>query len=185
MSNKLLIVVDMQNDFVTGCLGSKEAEAIVPKMSEYVRNFDGTVLFTQDTHDEDYDHTEEGKNLPVRHCLKDADGWKIIPELAGFTKRENIFTKETFGARTLLDFLSSQETYDEIELCGVCTGICVISNAVLAKTAQPNAHIVVLRDLCACVTPETHETALNAMKTLQMEVIDSGAELADSTFMLC
>lgn len=173
MSNRLLIVVDMQNDFVTGCLGSKEAEAIVPKMTEYIRSFDGTVLFTQDTHDEYYDNTEEGKNLPVRHCIKDTDGWKIIPELVGFANFGNVFTKETFGARALLDFLSSKGTYDEIVLCGVCTGICVISNAVLAKTAQPNAHIVVLEDLCACVTPESHENALNAMRTLQIEVIDS------------
>ena len=174
MSNKLLIVVDMQNDFVTGCLGTKEAEAIIPKMAEYVKNFDGDVFFTQDTHDEYYDDTEEGRNLPVRHCIKGTEGWQIVPELAEFVTRGNSFEKETFGSRALLDFLSAcRGTYDVIELCGVCTGICVISNAVLAKTAQPNAHIVVLKDLCACVTPQSHKTALKAMQTLQMEVTAS------------
>lgn len=167
---KLLIVVDMQKDFVTGVLGTKEAQAIVPDMADYIRSFDGKVIFTRDTHDEGYLGTQEGKKLPVVHCIKGTDGWEIIPELSPLAKDKDIYDKPTFGSLALTDYLRNEE-YSEIELCGVCTGICVISNAMLAKAAQPDTPVKVLSKLCACVTPESHSIALEAMKTCQIDII--------------
>lgn len=175
---KLLIVVDMQNDFVTGCLGTEEAKAIVPKVVDLVQNFDGDVWFTRDTHQSDYMETQEGKKLPVIHCIEGTEGWEIIPELVSFTeKADKIFDKPTFGSIALADELrkiqssTDIEHYDEINLCGVCTGICVISNAMLAKAVTPETPINILASACACVSPDSHETALNAMKTCQIDVI--------------
>ena len=173
MKTKLLIVIDMQNDFVTGALGTKEAQRIVKPIARLVDNFDGAVLFTQDTHYDDYLSTQEGKNLPVVHCIKDTKGWEIVSEINTIDKI--CFTKSTFGSTELANwiFLEQKELYkglDEIILCGVCTGICVIANAVLLKTVLPETKITVLKDYCACVTPESHENAINAMKLLQINV---------------
>ena len=167
---KLLIVVDMQNDFVTGVLGTKEAQMIVPDMVEYIKSFDGQIVFTRDTHDENYLSTEEGKKLPVVHCIKGTEGWEIIPELQFLTKDRDIYDKPSFGSLALADTLRST-SFSEIQLCGVCTGICVISNAILAKAAEPDTPVKVLGKLCACVTPESHNTALEAMKTCQIDII--------------
>lgn len=170
---KLLIVVDMQNDFVTGCLGTKEAREITPVIAKYVRNFDGEVIFTRDTHNEDYMETQEGKKLPVLHCLEETDGWQIVPQLQKFSADENrcrIFDKPTFGSTRLAQFVS-ENAPEEVQLVGVCTGICVLSNAVLIKAFAPEIPVKVIADLCACVTPDSHETALKAMETCQIEII--------------
>ena len=177
---KLLVVVDMQNDFVTGCLGTQEARAIVLNLVNFVNLFDGDVIYTQDTHydkkvlyDEDtnsyiesYMDTQEGKRLPVPHCIDGTDGWKIIPEL----NPKWTLKKVTFGSDSLGKIIK-EEAYDEVHFVGVCTGICVISNAVIVKAFNPEARIVIHKDLCACVTPESHVIALKAMQTLQMDVI--------------
>ena len=129
---KYLIVVDMQVDFINGALGSDLAVAIVPNVVEKVKNFDGKVIFTRDTHFMDYMNTQEGKNLPVPHCIKDTDGWQICDELKPYA--DVIIDKLTFGSIELPDFIKSfNEPIEKIELCGLCTDICVISNAMLAK----------------------------------------------------
>lgn len=176
---KLLVVVDMQNDFVTGVLGTKEAQEIVPAVTKFIKEFDGFVVVTQDTHYSDYMDTQEGANLPVPHCIKDTNGWEIIPEIKnlvvdpeGNNRLTHTFEKETFGAEQFQSWLGMKcRDCEEIHFVGVCTGICVISNAVLAKTVLPEAKIFIHKDLCACVTPESHERALESMKTLQMYVV--------------
>ena len=183
---KLLVVVDMQNDFVTGCLGTKEAQEIVNDIKDYAESFDGDIAFTKDTHFDGYLDTQEGKKLPVVHCISGTEGWEIVPELVALTKTVNFdmdtqtkvnpderavmtFEKVTFGSVELGEFIK-RYGYEEVYLCGVCTGICVISNAMLAKAFNPETTIRVLSKLCACVTPQSHITALEAMKTCQIEV---------------
>jgi nicotinamidase-related amidase len=167
---KYLIVVDMQNDFITGSLGSELAKKIVPDVVEKVKSFDGKVIFTRDTHFKDYMNTQEGKNLPVPHCIKDTDGWQICDELKPYA--DVIIDKLTFGSIELPDFIKSfNEPIEKIELCGLCTDICVISNAVVLKAAFPEVPIAVDSSCCAGVTVESHNNALNAMKVLQIEII--------------
>ena len=167
---KILIVVDMQVDFINGALGSDLAVAIVPNVVEKVKRFDGKVIFTRDTHFEDYMNTQEGKNLPVPHCIKDTDGWQICDELKPYA--DVIIDKLTFGSIELPDFIKSfNEPIEKIELCGLCTDICVISNAVVLKAAFPEVPIAVDSSCCAGVTVESHNNALNAMKVLQIEII--------------
>ncbi len=170
---KALVVVDMQNDFVTGCLGTKEAQAIIPKLKETVEDFEGDVYFTQDTHSEDYLKTQEGKRLPVTHCVKGTEGWQVVPELNSCLKSDKVkgtFWKPVFGSVDLAETIR-KEKYDEVYLCGVCTGICVLSNAILIKAFDSEVRVAVLADLCACVTPESHHTALEAMRTAQVDII--------------
>lgn len=167
---KYLIVVDMQNDFITGSLGSKLAEAIVPNVVEKVKNYEGTVIFTRDTHFSDYMDTQEGKNLPVKHCIKDTTGWEICNELKPYANK--VIDKITFGSVDLPDVIKAYgEQIEEIELCGLCTDICVISNAMVLKATFPEVKIVVDSNCCAGVTEESHQTALNAMKAVQIDVI--------------
>lgn len=166
---KYLIVVDMQNDFTTGSLGSAHAAAIIPDVVEKVKSFDGRVIFTRDTHDQDYMQTQEGRKLPVMHCIKDTDGWQICDELKPYVKQ--VVDKVTFGSMELPHILNaSGGTIEEIELCGLCTDICVISNAMVLKAAFPEVKITVDASCCAGVTMESHCTALNAMKAVQIEV---------------
>ena len=166
---KYLIVVDMQVDFITGSLGSKAAESIVPKVVDTVKNFAGRVVFTRDTHAEDYLQTQEGQNLPIMHCIKDTEGWQICPELAPYA--ENVLDKVCFGSMNLPQVLKEfGEPIEEIELCGLCTDICVISNAMILKSAFPEVKISVDASCCAGVTPESHNTALNAMKAVQITI---------------
>lgn len=172
---RLLVVVDMQVDFVTGVLGTKEAQEIVQSIAGYIRKFKaagGTVVFTKDTHTKEYLNTQEGRKLPVEHCIIGTDGWQFVPEVRELAKGTAVFEKSTFGSISLAEYIR-EKGFDEVQFCGVCTGICDISNAVLAKTFAPEAEIVILRDLCACVTPTTNGTALDAMATLQMTVADS------------
>ncbi len=168
----LLIVVDMQNDFITGALGTAEAVKIVPRVLELVRDFKGKVLFTRDTHGEDYLETQEGRKLPVPHCIEGTDGWQICPELAPFCGGMPI-DKRTFGSSELgrlLEDLDRENSVKSVTLIGLCTDICVISNALLAKAFLPEAEIIVDASACAGVTPESHKTALAAMKMCQVQV---------------
>lgn len=169
---KLLVVIDMQNDFVSGALGTPEAADIVPyvvgKVVEAV-NAGDAILFTQDTHGENYLSTQEGKNLPVSHCVKGTEGWEIIPQLQEYTIGRTCVEKPTFGS-TELAHLAAKGEYDEIELVGLCTDICVISNALLLKAALPETPISVDASCCAGVTPASHRSALEAMKMCQITV---------------
>jgi len=168
---KLLIVVDMQNDFIDGVLGTPEAQKIVPEVDKYIKIFNGDVVFTQDTHFDDYMTTQEGKNLPVKHCIKGSDGWKITDKIYMPVDSE-VFEKYTFGSTDLGNFIKlNTNYYDEVYICGVCTDICVISNALLIKSFCPEMPIKVIERLCAGVTVESHNNAINAMKMCQIEVI--------------
>ena len=167
---KYLIVVDMQVDFITGSLGSKMAEEIVPYVVEKVKSFDGKVIFTRDTHFADYMQTQEGRNLPVEHCIKDTDGWQICDELSEYA--ETVVDKVTFGSVDLPELIKSYgEEIEEIELCGLCTDICVISNAMILKAAFPEVKISVDSKCCAGVSEESHNNALDAMRAVQIEII--------------
>lgn len=170
----ILVVVDMQNDFIDGALGTKEAVEIVPKVEEKIRNFKGTVFFTRDTHETWYLDTQEGKKLPVQHCIRDTEGWQIRSGLDKLRNTEPI-DKETFGSIDLADELAALNIDDEIRsitFVGLCTDICVISNALLVKAALPEFPIIVDAACCAGVTPESHETALKAMKACQIDVVE-------------
>ena len=171
---KILVVVDLQNDFVTGALGTQEAQAIVPRVCEKIRNFPGPVYYTQDTHGEDYLQTQEGKNLPVEHCIRGTWGWQLEPRVEALRKNTPI-EKPTFGSKGLADVLKARHTYEgpleEIQLVGLCTDICVISNALLLKTYLPEVKITVDASCCAGVTPESHQRALEAMKACQVEIL--------------
>lgn len=170
---KILIVVDMQNDFVTGSLGTPEAQAIVPNVKARTESgeFD-KIIYTKDTHPINYLDTFEGKRLPVSHCIKDEKGWNIIPELQADGE---IIEKPTFGSYKLINKLNNYFAdgyeFEEIELCGVCTDICVMSNALMIRAAYPSTPITVRANCCAGVTPELHETALKVMESCQIDVI--------------
>lgn len=168
---KYLIVVDMQKDFTTGSLGSAHAAAIIPKVVQKVKSFPGQVIFTRDTHEDNYLDTQEGRKLPVKHCIRDTDGWQICRELQPYVSQ--VVDKITFGSVNLAHILGKQaEPIEEIELCGLCTDICVISNAMILKAAFPEVKITVDANCCAGVTMESHQTALNAMKAVQIEVVE-------------
>ena len=171
---KLLVVIDMQNDFVYGDLGTDEAKAICSKVVDYVNNFDGDIFFTKDTHYAGYLDSQEGKKLPVRHCVFQTNGWELIDGLDE-KKAKGVFLKTTFGSTRLAECIAKlQEEYNyysEVQICGLCTGICVISNAMLIKAFCPEIPIKVIADLCACVTPESHQRALESMKTCQIDII--------------
>lgn len=169
---KILIVVDMQNDFIDGALGTKEAEKIVANVKEKIdtyRSNNDEVIFTRDTHFENYLETQEGKNLPVKHCIKDTFGWQISSKLD--VADSVVIDKPTFGSTKLMEYLLSKQNISEIQLVGLCTDICVISNAFLLKAALPEVLISVDSRCCAGVTPESHNRALESMKTCQIMVI--------------
>ena len=171
---KVLVVVDMQNDFIDGALGTKEAVAIVPNVKKKIEEFDGEVFFTRDTHKENYLETQEGKNLPVEHCIEGSDGWQIRPEIAELIDEKNIFNKPTFGsidlAKKIVE-INENETVNSVTFIGLCTGICVLSNAITLKAHLPELPIMVDSKCCACVTPESHQTALDAMKLCQVAIL--------------
>lgn len=168
---KYLIVVDMQNDFIDGALGTTEAVAIVPYVKEKIEKFEGKVLFTRDTHTIDYLSTQEGRNLPVEHCIKGTNGWQIRSELDILRKTEAI-DKPTFGSTALVHLLQKAEDVEAVELIGLCTDICVISNAMLIKAAFPEVPVTVDAKCCAGVTPQSHQNALDAMKMCQIRVVN-------------
>lgn len=168
----VLIVVDMQKDFIDGALGTKEAEAIVDNAAEFVKAFDGEVVFTRDTHFDNYMETQEGKNLPVPHCIKGTDGWQIDRKLAALKPNGmKLFDKPTFGSVELAEYLKAEKELESITLVGLCTDICVISNALLLKAYLPETPIKVVEKCCAGVTPESHKNALEAMKMCQIQIV--------------
>ena len=179
---KVLVVVDMQKDFVDGALGSAEAQAIVPnvaaKVKEYTEMEDGLVVYTRDTHFADYANTREGKYLPVPHCIYKTKGWEIVPEvLSGQEKVVVIFNKQTFGYSAIAEEIGGivygefDQKIDRIEICGLCTDICVVSNALILKASFPDIPFIVDSTCCAGVTPEKHKAALEVMRSCQIDVI--------------
>lgn len=166
---KLLLVIDMQNDFIDGSLGTTEAVAIVPRVIEKVKNFDGEIIFTQDTHGDNYLDTQEGKRLPVKHCIEGTEGWKIREELRPYIRTN--WRKRAFGSIALAEMISEMENIESIEMVGLCTDICVVSNALIIKAANREIPIIVDSSCCAGVTPEKHEAALEVMRSCQIEVI--------------
>ena len=195
---KVLIVVDMQKDFIDGALGTKEAQAIVPLVAETIHqmaNPNTAIIFTKDTHTDNYMNTLEGKNLPVPHCIEGTAGYGIVDEvfeawiqhatgenryMSGYEAYplydENPIRvkKPTFGSIELQNILydmNDRFEIEEITLMGVCTGICVMSNAILAKATLPEVPVNVIADCCACVTPRSHQVALEAMEMCQINII--------------
>ena len=172
----ILIVVDMQNDFIDGALGTAEAQAIVPRAAKKIRNFEGDIYATFDTHYEDYAQTAEGKNLPVPHCIKDTHGWELNETVRKALEETEYgeVEKITFGSVDLPEIL--EQNYDTqnitLELIGLCTDICVVSNALLLKAHFPEVPITVDASCCAGVTPETHNAALTTMKMCQIKIIN-------------
>ncbi|MBR2215955.1 MAG: cysteine hydrolase [Selenomonadaceae bacterium] len=166
---KCIVVIDMQNDFIDGSLGTKEAQAMLPKLTAKLQKAtDADFIFTQDTHEADYLTTQEGRNLPVEHCIKPSHGWEIAAPLAPFVKKAKaIIEKPAFGS---LELIKAVEGYDEAEIMGLCTDICVISNAMILKAAYPEMKIAVDAACSAGVTPESHVSALAAMKMCQIEI---------------
>jgi len=168
---KLLIVIDMQNDFITGSLGSPQAQAILPNVKakiERYRQNGSKVLFTRDTHHDDYPATQEGKHLPVPHCIEGTEGHSITDALD--TDNDEVFDKPTFGSLKLAAWVENGH-YDEIELCGLCTDICVVSNALILKAQLPETPITVDVRCCAGVTEESHQAAIHTMKMCQVNII--------------
>lgn len=172
MKKKILIVVDMQRDFVNGSLGTKEAEAIVPAVRERIRTAKEEgyeILFTRDTHPGEYLSTQEGRRLPVEHCIRGTEGWQIVPELD--TCGARIIDKPSFGSLELMEYIKAGG-YQEAELIGLCTDICVVSNALLLKAADLSLEVKVRRSCCAGVTPRSHEAALQTMSMCQVEILE-------------
>ena len=171
---KFLIVVDMQKDFVDGALGTGEAQAIVPLVCEKIKNFDGEIIVTYDTHTDDYLNSAEGKKLPVVHCVKSTDGWQLETDVATAieSKSHMKIEKPTFGSVELPILISKLADGDEfeVELIGLCTDICVVSNALLLKANFPEIKITVDSSCCAGVTVDSHNAALNTMKMCQIDV---------------
>lgn len=170
----VLVVIDMQKDFVDGVLGTKEARAIVDNVNKKISDYRASgdvVIFTRDTHDENYLNTAEGRKLPVPHCIKGTEGWQITSKIEVLD--DIVIDKPTFGSFELADWISYFSIYDivSIEIVGVCTDICVISNAMILKAKFPEMSIFVDSSCCAGVTPESHNNALEAMKMCQIEVI--------------
>ena len=168
----VLVVVDMQNDFIDGALGSKEAVAIVDNVRKKIEGFTGTVLFTRDTHFDNYMDTQEGANLPVPHCIKGTKGWEIREELEALRTTEAI-DKVTFGSSELPEVLLKMHKENPIEsitFVGLCTDICVISNVMVTKAFLPEVLLIVDAACCAGVTPASHKNALEAMKVCQVKV---------------
>jgi len=172
--NDILIVVDMQNDFIDGALGTKEALAIVPAVLEKIKGFEGRVIFTRDTHFDNYMDTQEGKNLPVPHCIKGSEGWQIRAELDALRKEEAV-DKPSFGSvelSTMLARENAEKPIGSVTFIGLCTDICVISNAMLIKAAMPEVPVTVDAACCAGVSPASHNNALEAMKMCQIRIIN-------------
>lgn len=172
MAKHILAVIDMQNDFIDGALGTKEAAAIVEKVAAQIRDFEGEVVYTRDTHSENYLNTQEGKKLPVSHCIEGTEGWQISGSLRKLQGEDTvIFDKPAFGSVELAQYLKDMPDLESVTLIGLCTDICVISNAMIIKAFLPEVTVRVNADCCAGVTPESHTNALEAMKMCQVEVV--------------
>ncbi|MFP3156255.1 cysteine hydrolase [Lachnospiraceae bacterium ZAX-1] len=177
MKNKILVVIDMQNDFIYGALGNDDCRGIVGKVVKRVEEATAegiNVIFTKDTHGCDYLDTREGKNLPIEHCKCGTEGWEIIDELKEVANGETVLQieKNTFGSVNLGKYIADLESQEvEVELIGVCTDICVIANAIVMQAMNPNIQIAVRQSCCAGSTLENHNIALKAMRGLQIEII--------------
>lgn len=175
--NKILIVVDMQNDFIDGSLGTAEAQGIVDKVIDKIKSFQGQVIYTRDTHYENYFDSAEGKKLPVKHCIKGTEGWLIQKDIEKLRTDKNdlVFDKVTFGSKDLVKYIAENMEkmggISSIELCGLCTDICVISNAIMLKAFLPEVPIIVDSHCCAGVTPDSHQNALESMKMCHLDII--------------
>lgn len=186
---RIVVIVDAQNDFIDGVLGTPEAQAAVPNIVEKLKEYEGTntlVLFTKDTHFPDYNETQEGKKLPIQHCQYMTPGWSINKTISSYVKEANFATysteeivngrilKPTFGSITLANAIadiSANHVVDEVVFMGFCTDICIISNLLLTKAVSPNIPLIVDAKCCAGVTPEKHEAALEVMRSCQIKVI--------------
>lgn len=167
---KTLIVVDVQNDFVDGSLGTKEAQVIIPNVKKKIKEYrdrGDQIIFTRDTHPTNYLETYEGKHLPVVHCVKDSIGWQISDKLDFDAENDILIDKPTFGYLNWKDF-----DFEGVEICGLCTDICVISNALIIRATYPEIDITVDSSCCAGVTPETHKAALETMKMCQIKIVE-------------
>ena len=171
---RLLVVVDYQNDFVDGALGFKGAEKIAPRIVELIKEFranNDEVVFTYDTHDADYMNTNEGKYLPAPHCIEGSEGWQLHPSIKDLVGSSKVFVKHDFGSKELGQHIA-QGNYDEIYLCGLVSDICVFSNAIIAKaSASPYAKIKVVRDATSSFDLDMQEKAFDVLKHLHMEII--------------
>ena len=168
----VLLVIDLQNDFVDGALGNKGNDKIVKPIESLVENFDGEVIFTRDTHDENYLESLEGSHLPVKHCIKNSKGWQIKID----TKNHKIIDKPSFGSYELVEYLkklNEKEKIENIYMVGICTDICVLSNAILIKNALLNTEVTVIEDLCKATNEKNHKIALEAMKSCQVNIANS------------
>jgi len=173
---RILVVVDMQNDFIDGILGTPEARANVAHVVKRITSFDGTVVFTKDTHGADYLATEEGRHLPVVHCIKGTEGWNLHPEIEKLARnlKAPVVEKDVFGSKKLIELLleiNKKEAIASIELLGLCTDICIMVNTLLVKTYFPNIPIYVNSGCSAGITPQSHQNALEAMKMCHIEII--------------
>ena len=168
----VLLVIDLQNDFIDGALGNKDNDKIVKPIESLVENFDGEVIFTRDTHDENYLESLEGSHLPVKHCIKNSKGWQIKID----TKNHKIIDKPSFGSYELVEYLkklNEKEKIKNIYMVGICTDICVLSNAILIKNALLNTEVTVIEDLCKATNEKNHKIALEAMKSCQVNIANS------------
>lgn len=171
----VLLVIDLQNDFLDGTLGNKGNDKIVKPIESLVENFDGEVIFTRDTHDENYLESLEGSHLPVKHCIKNSKGWQIKID----TKNHKIIDKPSFGSYELVEYLkklNEKEKIKNIYMVGICTDICVLSNAILIKNALLNTEVTVIEDLCKATNEKNHKIALEAMKSCQVNIVNSKGE---------
>ena len=171
---KLLLVIDMQNDFIDGALGTAEAVAMLPRALEEIKKYPAAdIIATRDTHAPNYMDTQEGKNLPVPHCIEGTPGWELNGEVQAAVGDAEIIDKPTFGSKKLAERLADIAEKDELEitLIGLCTDICVVSNALMIKAFLPETKVNVIADCCAGVTPATHSAALETMKMCQINVI--------------
>lgn len=176
MAEKYLIVVDMQKDFVSGSLGTKEASGIAASVVRKVENFQGKILFTKDTHEKNYPDTQEGRLLPVEHCIRETEGWELIEELEDIRRKRScpVYEKPSFGSLKLAEDLREihqKDGVESVELIGLCTDICVVSNALLIKAYLPEVPVRVDSSCCAGVTPLKHDAALEVMRSCQVAVI--------------
>ena len=171
---KILLVIDMQNDFIDGALGTAEAVAMLPRAIEEIKKYPAAdIIATRDTHNPDYMDTQEGKNLPVPHCIRNTEGWELNDTVKAAVGSAEIIDKPTFGSKVLAEKLAAMAEKEELEitLIGLCTDICVVSNALMIKAYLPETRVNVIADCCAGVTPATHAAALETMKMCQINVI--------------
>lgn len=172
---RFLIVIDMQNDFISGSLGSEQAKKIVGKVKQKIDNFNGKIIFTRDAHDKDYLCTQEGERLPIKHCIFKTYGWEICDELRSCVGCAKILDKPSFGTLDIGEMICAScenvDSIEEIQLVGLCTDICVVSNALILKAQFPEVSIVVDSNCCAGSNKHLHDCALEVMKSCQIDVL--------------